>query len=105
VSVISAAETLPGTFEGRTAMRTRKLSPGSPYAGGGSTLPCGIAIDGDDTVWVFNVGATKVDIGGPPPPAPDRTSNWKLDADPFLNPFGISIVIAFGAPPRRSRRR
>jgi hypothetical protein len=59
------------------------------------------AIDGDDTVWVFNVGATKVDIGGPPPPAPDRTSNWKLDADPFLNPF----VIAIGAPPRRSRRR
>jgi hypothetical protein len=67
----------------------------------GSTLPWGIAIDGDDTVWVFNVGATKVDIGGPPPPAPDRTSNWKLDADPFLNPF----VIAIGAPPRRSRRR
>jgi len=25
------------------------------------------------------------------------TSNWKLDADPFLNPFGNSIVIAIGA--------
>jgi hypothetical protein len=27
----------------------------------------GAAVDGDDTAWVFNFGATKVGIGGPPP--------------------------------------
>lgn len=25
------------------------------------------------------------------------TNNWKLDANPFLNPFGNAIVIAIGA--------
>jgi hypothetical protein len=31
--------------------------PGSPFTGGGLTLPWGIAVDGDDTVWAFNFGA------------------------------------------------
>lgn len=40
--------------------RTRTPHPGSPFTGGGLTLPWGIAVDGDDTVWVFNFGAVKV---------------------------------------------
>ena len=32
----------------------------SPFTGGGITLPWGIAVDGNDTVWVFNFGAVKV---------------------------------------------
>ena len=40
---------------------TRTPYPGSPFTGGGLTLPWGIAVDGDDTVWVFNFGAV------PPP--------------------------------------
>jgi hypothetical protein len=41
-------------------MRTRAPYPGSPFTGGGLTLPWGIAVDGDDTVWVFNFGAVRV---------------------------------------------
>jgi hypothetical protein len=45
-----------------TAFRqdTRKPFPGSPFTGGGLTLPCGIAVDGKDTVWVFNFGVVPV---------------------------------------------
>src|SRR5262249_14736967 len=39
---------------------TRTPYPGSPFTGGGLTVPWGIAVDGDDTVWVFNFGAVKV---------------------------------------------
>jgi len=121
----------------------RKPYPGSPFTGGGLTLPWGIAVDGDDTVWVFNFGAATVGtstdiptgisrfcgvdtkkcppgmhVGEPISPttgyrsdALERitggqidpsgniwlTNNWKLDANPFLNPFGNAIVIAIGA--------
>jgi len=34
--------------------KDRTPHPGSPFTGGGITLPWGIAVDGDDTVWVFN---------------------------------------------------
>jgi len=119
-----------------------KPYPGSPFTGGGITLPWGIAVDGNDTVWVFNFGTV------PPPhtgaanrisrfcgvstekcprgkkvgdPISRRTgyqsdalgritggqidpsgniwlmNNWKLNADPFLNPGGNSIVIVVGA--------
>jgi hypothetical protein len=45
-----------------TAFRkdTREPYPGSPFAGGGLTLPWGIAVDGNDTVWVFNFGVVPV---------------------------------------------
>ncbi|MGI5860824.1 MAG: hypothetical protein ACOX6T_02075 [Myxococcales bacterium] len=39
---------------------TKEPHPGSPFTGGGLTVPWGIAIDGDDTVWVFNFGAVPV---------------------------------------------
>lgn len=42
-------------------MNDRKPYPGSPFTGGGLTLPWGIAADGDDTIWVFNFG--KVPVG------------------------------------------
>jgi hypothetical protein len=37
--------------------KNHKPHPGSPFTGGGITLPWGIAVDGNDTVWVFNFGA------------------------------------------------
>jgi hypothetical protein len=39
---------------------THEPYPGTPFTGGGLTLPWGIAVDGDDTVWVFNFGAVPV---------------------------------------------
>jgi hypothetical protein len=42
-------------------MGNRKPYPHSPFTGGGLTLPWGISVDGDDTVWVFNFGAVPVD--------------------------------------------
>jgi sugar lactone lactonase YvrE len=39
---------------------THQPFPGSPFSGGGLTLPWGIAVDGDDTVWVFNFGAAPI---------------------------------------------
>jgi hypothetical protein len=125
-------------------MDKREPTLGSPFTGGGLTIPWGIAVDGDDTVWVFNFGnfvplqaptSTPTGISRfcgadtrkcPPgmhtgqPISPDTgyqsdafaritggqidpsgniwiTSNWKIDANPFLNPGGNSIVIAIGA--------
>lgn len=125
--------------------RNREPHPGSPFSGGGVTLPWGIAVDGDDTVWVFNFGVVPPNPGPITPvpngisrfcgvetkncPAGMRTgdpispdtgyrsdslvritagqidpsgniwimNNWKVDADPFKNPGGNSIVIAVGA--------
>ncbi len=34
----------------------RTPQPGSPFNGGGITLPWGVTVDGDDTVWVLNFG-------------------------------------------------
>lgn len=125
-------------------MTNREPFPGSPFTGGGLTLPWGIAVDGYDTVWVFNFGSSVplgfpsgvptgisrfcgVDTGKCPPGAHTgepispstgyrsdafaritggqidpsgniwMTNNWKIDANPFLNPGGNSIVIAIGA--------
>ena len=36
----------------------RTPHPASPFTGGGITLPWGVTVDGDDTVWVLNFGAT-----------------------------------------------
>lgn len=122
---------------------TQEPSPGSPFSGGGLTLPWGVAVDGNDTVWAFNFGvvapphtssiATGIShfcgadtskcppgmhVGDPISPSTGYrsdafqritagavdptgniwiTSNWKLDANPFLNPGANSIVIAIGA--------
>lgn len=38
-------------------MHSRKPFHGSPFTGGGLTIPWGIAVDGNDTVWVFNFGS------------------------------------------------
>jgi hypothetical protein len=46
----------------------RTPQPGSPFNGGGITLPWGVAVDGDDTVWVLNFGVL--------PPAPGNPTNW-----------------------------
>jgi hypothetical protein len=125
-------------------MNTRKPYPGSPFTGGGITLPWGIAVDGNDTVWVFNFGSYPplgtptgiptgisrfcgIDTGKCPagmrtgqPISPDTgyrsdaferitggeidpsgniwmTNNWKIDANPFVNPGANALVIAIGA--------
>jgi hypothetical protein len=48
-----------GTHPSITMYQTNKRepSPCSPFTGGGLTLPWGIAVDGYDTVWVFNFGS------------------------------------------------
>lgn len=122
---------------------TREPYPGSPFTGGGLTLPWGIAVDGDDTVWVFNFGVVPVrqttdiptgisrfcgvdtracpqGLGVCDPILPDTgyrsdaleritggqidpsgnvwlTNNWKIDANPVVNPFGNAFVVAIGA--------
>lgn len=46
----------------------------SPFSGGGLTIPWGVAIDGNDTVWVANFGFP-FDLADPvstPPPAGER---------------------------------
>ena len=42
------------------SMKKRRPHPGAPFIGGGLTLPWGISVDGDDTVWAFNFGVVKV---------------------------------------------
>lgn len=42
-------------------MNSRAPYAGAPFTGGGLTVPWGIAVDGDDTVWVFNFGSVPVD--------------------------------------------
>jgi hypothetical protein len=124
-------------------MKNREPYPDSLFTGGGLTIPWGIAVDGDDTVRVFNFGAVQVGtttdiptgisrfcgvdtkkcpagmhVGDPISPATGYRSdslervtggqivpsgniwlmnNWKLDANPFLNPGGNAIVIVIGA--------
>jgi len=45
----------------------RTPQPGSPFNGGGITLPWGVTVDGDDTVWVLNFGVL--------PPAPGNSTD------------------------------
>lgn len=40
---------------------TKEPYPGSPFTGGGLTVPWGISVDGNDTVWVFNFGPDGVE--------------------------------------------
>jgi hypothetical protein len=42
----------------------RTPHPDAPFTGGGITLPWGVTVDGDDTVWVMNFGVT--------PPGPNN---------------------------------
>lgn len=48
----------------------REAHVGSPFTGGGLSLPWGIAVDGNDTVWVANFGFP-FDLGDP-----DNTERW-----------------------------
>lgn len=41
-------------------MDSRAPYKGSPFTGGGLTVPWGIAVDGNDSVWVFNFGSIPV---------------------------------------------
>ena len=52
---------------------TMEPSDGSPYTGGGLTIPWGITVDGDDTVWVFNFGTEPLPIIAGPSPAATTT--------------------------------
>jgi hypothetical protein len=47
-------------------MNTQRPHPRSPFTGGGLTLPWGVAVDGNDTVWAFNFGVV-------PPPQHTKT--------------------------------
>jgi hypothetical protein len=55
----------------------RKPHAGSPFTGGGLTIPWGIAVDGNDTVWVANFGfAFSPQPPDPDWPAPNRVSHF-----------------------------
>ena len=57
----------------------RSPDPDLPFRGGGLTVPWGIAVDGNDTVWVANFGfpfATGNPQGTAFWPAPNRVSNF-----------------------------
>jgi hypothetical protein len=58
---LGAAES-PSVTMFRASDRTPQA--GAPFTGGGITLPWGVAVDGDDTVWVLNFGVT--------PPGPNN---------------------------------
>lgn len=64
----------PATSPSITLYRSDTLTPypGSPFTGGGLTLPWGLAVDGADTVWVFNFGASPPETGPYPPTAISR---------------------------------
>ncbi|MCP4627493.1 MAG: hypothetical protein GY850_28865 [bacterium] len=56
---------LPGDFQGENASvtlirRDGRPSRGSPYKGGGLILPWGIAVDGNDNVWVANFDSQRL---------------------------------------------
>jgi hypothetical protein len=46
---------------------THQPHPAAPFTGGGLTLPWGVAVDGNDTVWAFNFGAAPIGTLLPPP--------------------------------------
>ena len=72
----------------------RTPHPGSPFTGGGLSLPWGIAVDGNDTVWVANFGFP-FDTGDPDitPPWTDlnRVSHF-CGTDPSKCPPGKQSV-------------
>jgi hypothetical protein len=65
----------PATNPGVTLFRTSGADPynGTFFPGAGVTLPWGIAVDGNGTVWVANSGFPLVQT---PWPAPNRVSNF-----------------------------
>jgi hypothetical protein len=120
--------------------------PVPPFNGGGITLPWGVAVDGNDTLWVFNFGSAPpfpnppanfiptgishlcgansskcppgMQTGDPISPSTGyqsdafaritagaidpsgniwATNNWKIHADPFVNPGENALVIVIGA--------
>jgi hypothetical protein len=129
-----------------TLIQASTQLPLPPFNGGGITLPWGVAVDGDDTVWVFNFGSAPPFPNPPPvfvptgisrlcgtntskcPPGMQTgdaispstgyqsdaftritagaidpsgniwaTNNWKIHANPLINPGENAIVIVIGA--------
>ena len=77
----------------------REPDPNSPFDGGGVSMPWGIAVDGDDTVWVANFGFPfdLRDPGNTPPwEEPNRVSHF-CGADPAKCPLskqGVGMAIS-----------
>lgn len=65
---------------------TKAPYPGSPFTGGGITVPWGISVDGNDTVWVFNFGPDGV--GSTPTTALTGISRF-CGTDPSKCPPGM----------------
>lgn len=71
---------------------SRQADAGSPFSGGGLSLPWGIAVDGNDTVWVANFGFP-FDLGDP-----DNTPAWQ-------EPNRVTSVVSTPRSARRPSRR
>lgn len=70
--------------------------PGSPFSGGGLTLPWGITVDGAGTVWVFNFGAKPLNDPPYPPTGISRFCGVETDRCPPGLKVGDPISPASG---------
>ena len=70
---------------------------GTPFSGGGVTIPWGIAVDGNNTVWVGNFGFP-FDLA-----APEDTTAWEVPNR--VSHFAASTPRDARRPGRRSARR
>lgn len=70
-----------------------------PFTGGGITIPWGISVDGNDTVWVANFGVTPIqDDNGSPSNLQPRVSHF-CGVDTTKCPAGRNTVGAAISPP------
>lgn len=72
-------------------MKTRTPYPGSPFTGGGLTLPWGITVDGDNTVWVFNFGVIPPRLTGQYPDRPPTGISRFCGIDTAKCPPGLNV--------------
>lgn len=63
--------------------------PPSLYTGGGLSIPWGNAVDGNDTLWVFNFGHTPTDIVDEDTTWPDTAVSHFCGADESKCPSGL----------------
>jgi len=61
-----ARPTDPGAAGSISLIRTDgSVAPGSPFTGGGLSIPWGVAVDGNDNVWIANFGS-RLGVGDTP---------------------------------------
>jgi hypothetical protein len=72
--------------------------PPAQYRGGGLTIPWGSAVDGNDTLWVFNFGHTPTDIVDANTSWPNTDVSHFCGADESKCPSGLKRGDAISPP-------